>query len=52
MKEDNNAILGQLDKFNKRIRQLEGEIQREQDHTKEKDAIISDLNKQNQFLIA
>lgn len=35
----------QLDKFNKRIRQLEGELSREQDMVKERDDRIASLGR-------
>ena len=44
VKEDNNVILSQLDKFNKRVRMLEGEVAREQDASKLKDQQINELN--------
>lgn len=45
IKEDNNSLLGQLDKFNKRIKQLEGESLREQDTIKVKDNQIAELGR-------
>ena len=50
LKDDNRALLTQLDKFTKRIKSLEGEALREQDSHKSKDIVISDLNKQITFL--
>jgi predicted RNase H-like nuclease (RuvC/YqgF family) len=48
LKEDNNALITQLDKFTKRIKQLEGDMIREQESQKTKDHVIADLNKQLQ----
>ena len=43
LKEDNKEILSQLDKMNKRIRQLESERDRNLDLSKQKDLTIADL---------
>ena len=46
LKEDNHALIMQLDKFTKRIKQLEGDLIRDQESQKSKDQVIADLNKQ------
>ncbi|TNV86320.1 hypothetical protein FGO68_gene14015 [Halteria grandinella] len=48
IKEDNSSILLQMDKFSKRIRQLENELLREQDLTKERDDRIATITRDAQ----
>ncbi len=46
LKEDNGDLLTQLDKFGKRIKQVEGEVRREQENSGLKDLTIQELNRQ------
>jgi hypothetical protein len=45
LKDDNHSLLIQIDKFGKRIKALEGELQRELDNHKSKDTVIADINR-------
>ena len=45
LKDDNHSLLIQIDKFGKRIKALEGELQRELDSHKSKDTVIADINR-------
>lgn len=46
LKDDNNDLIVQIDKFNKRIKQLDNDKERDQEQREKRENIVTDLNKQ------
>ena len=50
LKDDNKDLMIQLDKYIKRVKQLENEVDREKEEVKRVDLIVHDLKKDRQDL--